>query len=314
LVVCKACGYKNSFKNFAIQSPWVAELIGVKPQLVEYLICDHCGTGNTNLDFSVVQLRKLYSNYRGENYFATRNSWEPFYDNSLNASLSDSPDWMKVRRDFISQTLIRVLGSENCSRIRNVVDIGGGHGHLFPDFSSKQKQYVIDLDESPLDGAITKLTNFDTIPSLNIDLTMACGRLEHLVNPVEYSRILVSKLQKDSFIFFEVPSGVPTSRGLWKTDTSKRILLMISRNKKLYRTILILERYLKNSSFFLRLFPMRISEHLQFFTERGLFLLCRSVGIEVIESGVWNINATLPGSKSMGFQNGVWIVGRVNHE
>ena len=312
---CKACGKVSTFQNYAVESPWVASLIGTKPRLVEFFRCDFCLSGSTNLQFSEIQLRLLYSNYRGDHYFTTRSAWEPKYTKSLNDSLSDSKEWMLTRKKFIEETILRTLGESKCSQIKAIVDVGGGHGHLFPDFKNVEKRYIVDLDEHPPSSkSVLKLASVSSIKKIDVDLVMACGLLEHLVEPQNYMNDLVSNLPPECIVFIEVPGGVPRERHFWKSNTSSKFLLAFSKNQSIFRVALRLEKYLHKISILGAIFPMRISEHLQFFTGSGLMTLCKNSGIAVLDCGEWNINETLPGSNSMGFQSGLWLIGRVRLE
>ena len=312
---CKACGKDSTFQNYAVESPWVASLIGAKPRLVKFFRCNFCFSGSTNLEFSPIQLRLLYSNYRGDHYFTTRSAWEPNYTKSLNNSLSDSKEWMFTRKKFIEETILQTVGESECSQIKTIVDVGGGHGHLFPDFKNVDKRYIVDLDENPpSSGSVLKLPGVSFIKKTDVDLVMACGLLEHLVEPQDYMKDLVSNLPNECVVFIEVPSGVPRQRHFWKRDASSKFLLEFSKHQSIFRFILRLEKYLHKISRLGAMFPMRISEHLQFFTGSGLIALCANSGITVLDCGEWNINATLPGSNSMGFQSGLWLIGRVHLE
>jgi hypothetical protein len=124
---CPFCLMKPAPKNscWAIVSPWIRELGVTKRRVCRYRICNDCELGWFSLRYSELGLEEPYKNYRGKNYTAIRNKWEPWYDSKYNASHENS-DWIKSRAEAISTFLrdkVNLPESE-------VVDIGGDTGQI----------------------------------------------------------------------------------------------------------------------------------------------------------------------------------------
>jgi hypothetical protein len=85
---CPACQSPNKQSTvIALTAPWIRELANYSLPTTEYNTCANCGTGWVSLLYSTHHLDRIYSDYRGKNYFAIRNAWEPSYTRALNESM-----------------------------------------------------------------------------------------------------------------------------------------------------------------------------------------------------------------------------------
>lgn len=298
--ICPACGAQNLQRSFSsVVSPWVMELANSQTRLLPgYKICKECGTGWFELVYSDSILDALYKAYRGKDYFSIRNSWEPSYTSNLNEGLNRGNEWLLGRRAQIVESLMKAgcdLGDMD-----SVLDFGGGHGGVMPVFPNR---FLLEANETVVpDAGIVLVHKLDDAKNLELDLVMCCGVLEHVNFPDQLVKSIM-ELNADYFLF-EVPTGVPTPRnGIAKLS---KFLYFASSKKFIWRQIQSIERRVPSS--WRRLFPLRCSEHLQFFTQPGLKALLESQGLQILELTETSPNESLEDGRNLGFENGLIAV------
>ena len=299
---CPACGNKNlETGTAAVVSPWVLELSKIKSiPNPRYKICARCNSSWFNKSYSQTVLDSLYSAYRGKEYFRIRNSWEPTYTEKLNSGLNGGEEWLNGRRRQILESL-ESAGADP-TNMKSVLDFGGGHGGVMPRFP---KRYLLEANESVVpEHGIELIHEWEDAKSLSLDLVMCCGVLEHLNDPQALVRTM---LELDAEIYlFEVPTGIPVNRkGL---STNRLLLQILASNRFIWRTIQKIERRLGRS--WLGYFPLRCSEHLQFFSHAGLSRLLDSCGLEVLEIKETYPNKSLTDKENLGFEIGLVAICR----
>jgi hypothetical protein len=265
-----------------------------------YKVCKDCATGWFSIAYPDFVMDALYRTYRGDSYFQIRNSWEPTYTSELNSGLNNGKAWLQGRRSQIEKSLSDAgLSMKSMS---SVLDFGGGHGGVMPKL---QNRYLLDANESvqPENG-ITLIKSLEQATSLNLDLVMCCGVLEHVNDPED---LVKNILELNSKIYlFEVPTGTPIPRiGL---ANSTKAMCIAASSKYLWRRIQKLER--RATLKWRKYFRLRCSEHLQFFTPDGLYKLLTSCGLEVLELTETSPNSSLIGGKNLGFEVGLIAVCR----
>jgi hypothetical protein len=299
---CPACGMKNSSKGTAaVVSPWVVELSQAENLTnPRYKICMHCNSSWFNKSYSQAVLDSLYSAYRGEEYFRIRNSWEPTYTENLNSGLNGGEEWLSGRRRQILESLESAGAAPR--NMKSVLDFGGGHGGVMPRFP---KRYLLEANESVVpEQGIELIHEWEEAKKLSLDLVMCCGVLEHLNDPKE---LVKTMLELDTEIYlFEVPTGIPINRkGL---SANLFLLQILAKNRLMWRAIQKIERRLGRT--WLGYFPLRCSEHLQFFSQAGLFLLLDSCGLEILEITETHPNKSLTDKENLGFEIGLIAICR----
>jgi hypothetical protein len=218
----------------------------------------------------------------------------------LNSGLDSGEEWLNGRRRQILESL-ESAGADP-SNMKSVLDFGGGHGGVMPRFP---KRYLLEANESVVpEHGIELIHEWQDARNLSLDLVMCCGVLEHLNDPQALVRTM---LELDGEIYlFEVPTGIPINR---KGLSANRLFLQIlSSNRLIWRTIQRIERHLGRS--WLAYFPLRCSEHLQFFSQAGLFRLLDQSGFEVLEIKQTYPNKSLTDKENLGFEFGLIAVCR----
>jgi hypothetical protein len=297
---CPACdGNGKNLGCSAAISPWVLDLAQkTEPRTTSFLECTQCLSSWFDISYDDSILTALYREYRGSNYFQIRNSWEPTYTERLNEGLDSGEDWIKARKDQISESLTNA--GIQIELMTSVLDFGGGHGGIIPDFAER---YLLEANENidPPQG-VKILKSLDEIKGKELDLVMCCGVLEHVNSPLDLAREIFSVESK--YYLFEIPTGNPIVRvGPMKY---RNVLGFIARRKRIWRIIQILER--KSNLRFRKFFPLRCSEHVQFISKEGLKLLLERAGFSVLALESTNPNKNLSDSKNLGFADGLLAI------
>lgn len=299
---CPACGMQNlEFGSAAIVSPWVVELSReTKIVAPKYKFCSYCGSSWFDRGYSDQVLSSLYKSYRGDDYFRIRNGWEPTYTKALNSDLNNGRDWLQGRQLQITQSLLEA--GVDSSNMISVLDFGGGHGGVMPRFPNR---YLLEANESVIPDPGVKLVRvWAEAKLLSLDLVMCCGVLEHLNDPRSLVKTII---ELDSSIYlFEVPMGIPARRK--GPSANQQFLKILASNRHLWRLVQIFERRLGRT--WRDFFPLRCSEHLQFFSKRGLVRLLEDCGLEVLVVKETEPNESLVNRENLGFESGLMAVCR----
>lgn len=277
---CPACGstkYKKSF--LALLAPWVRQLGSVSRRSTKYFICSSCGSGWVDLVYSDANITRIYTDYRGDKYFKTRNKWEKRYTKKFNYEIDKDPEIMLLRRKSLNSFLDSHVPSI-LSSTQIIVDVGGGHGGLMPDWPGIKEKYVMDISGVEPDIGVQKVDGWMDLPENHIDLVLAFGILEHLNSPLEFLNQMHDNISEQNgdgpektFVLIEVPKGVPERSNNFLFS----IFYLASFSPFFWN---ILDNRLLNSSKFRG--PIRIAEHLQFFTSVGLTDLASRAGFQVL--------------------------------
>ena len=307
-VICPVCeGSNKSRLNIALIAPWIRELTGTPKIFSSFYICSHCSLGWSDICYTSSELNNLYSNYREESYFYIRNKWESSYSQELNSGLNFDTTFHQTRKDFMTSLLNQVVpGFTSQSKV--IVDIGGGHGAVMPDWESISHKFLVEVSTAIPTPSIHKISSISEIPaSLSPDLVMACGLLEHLNYPKAFVQSLMLEINSlkpthDTLFYFEVPNGLPKRR-------SSFLFFVCS----FFSLFSFSWNFIDKLEFFKtsRFFPIRIAEHIQFFNQLSLKILIEKSGMEVLAIKEYRSTDNLPGKKGLRFQQGIAAVARM---
>jgi Methyltransferase domain len=306
---CPSCGLEDSRKQatFGIINPWVLEIGGVSTSDLfhKYSICTRCKCGWFQLAYPKILIDNLYAKYRGSNYFQVRNSWDKSYSITLNNGLKNDKIWMQSRQRSV-ETFLQASGI-NPNKIQSCVDIGGGEGGVIPDLPNAAKFILETNTEILLQDGVEKIETYEELKVVNPDLIMCCGLLEHLNSPKEFLEFISSIVKDETYFYFEVPVGVPSERQISKIKMS--ITKALSRSRRFWSLAIILEKQISKLTR-RNMLPLRISEHLNFFSEESLLEILHRGGYEVLNLNKFAINSLLPGGKSLSFTASWQIVAK----
>ena len=210
---CVCCRSKNLKKTPAILMPFVADRVfGWKPVLIDeswglktirmgtaYSICNTlfcipCGFLFLDIRFSENELNSLYDEYRGLQYTALRESYEPGYQ-ERNNSLTSGIDYVKKIEEFLTPHIELPV---------SLLDWGGDTGKNTPFKENNNLFHIYDISNKPvLKGA--KLIDKNTAFSTNYDLVICSNVLEHVPYPSDLILDIKNSMRKDTILYLEVP-------------------------------------------------------------------------------------------------------------
>jgi hypothetical protein len=296
---CPACKEKSySVIQVAVLSPWVLQIANLRKMLLRTLLlkCESCGTAYFDIFYGETVLKSIYERYRGETYFRVRHSWERSYSEKLNSGLNNDAKWMAWRRSSVERVL--VSAGMNLHGPIKCVDIGGGEGGVMPIFPKGQK-FVLDSNTKiDLPKDVSRLTDYSQLSKVNPDLIMCCGLLEHLNSPNDFLVDLLDSSKETLFYYFEVPAGIPKARNRFV-----EFLLfqkIITTNRWFWRLFSWLDSKVANKNL-IGFMPIKVSEHLNFFSYDGLLALMQHKGLSVVSIDKFSTNNNLPDSQGLAF-------------
>ena len=212
-------------------------------------------------------LRKLYRDYRSEEYRRMRHASEPWYTPRFNAGLS-SPEQYKTRREKLAPILRQHIGER---KIRRILDYGGDRGDLVVGLVDGARTFVYDISGIP---PASNVTSVHDPAGCKADLIINSNVLEH----VGFPRLLVNEIlqaaPEGGLVFLEVPCESPVGM-----SRIARRLAQIG--------IVALMRPTLASALFRSASLYMMHEHINYFTRNSLTALMRSSGGAVIATGTY---------------------------
>jgi hypothetical protein len=154
------------------------------------------------------------------------------------------------------------------------------------------------------ENGVQLVRSLEEAKKIPLDLVMCCGVLEHLNDPEELVKTILA-FNAEVFLF-EVPTGTPSHRkGLAKY---RFLLKLFASNRVLWRIVQKIER--NSDRKWRAYFPLRCSEHLQFFSTDGLSQLLEYCGLEILIISETKPNTALADEQNLGFEAGLIAVCR----
>jgi hypothetical protein len=278
---CLACGSNVTKIANAVVAPWITEISGQKdPQFTTLLNCENCEFSFFEKRFSDNEMSAMYSGYRSDNYFAVRNSWEPWYRRTVNDAYSDESDHVDERVAFMTNILV----SAGLTKAETVVDFGGDEGQFFPEIDI-QKRLVIDVSNKPLRKNVSRIPSLKHVVG-KIDLIVAAHIAEHVNVPIEFFDDLISFLNSGSYLYVEVPTDLPSIKSYHATEAYAKILSgVMSGNKQKFIAHDFASGLARQFGFSIpRLGVVKQSEHLNYYNLKSLTMILEKLGMTILLS------------------------------
>ena len=149
-----------------------------------------CGFYFSDIRYDDVEMGRLYTGYREEEYVAQRVTFEPNYA-ELNEELEhETVPYYGVMEEFILKSCP--------SRPKRVLDWGGGNGINTP--IRDAEIHILDICTKPLHYGVLV-----SEPDPPYDLVVCSNTLEHVSYPRQFLRQIKSVMDKDTLLYLEVP-------------------------------------------------------------------------------------------------------------
>ncbi len=271
----------------ALVAPFLAKRIWNRtPFCVNLVKCEACGFMFYNPRLDDDELRRLYGNYRSEEYQQMRHASEPWYTTKFNTDLASAKSY-EIRRAKLAPILRDNIGE---LKIHRILDYGGDRGDLVVSLLDGAEAFVYDISGIPAATGVMSITD---PAGCKADLIINSNVLEH----VGFPRLLVGEILKaapeDGLVFFEVPCEEPLGLARLSRRIAQLGVMTFTRPA--------LARYMIRPA---SLYMMH--EHINYFTELSLIELMRACGGNVVAAGSY-FSSGRAGKADM-----AWCLGRNN--
>lgn len=167
---------------------------GMAYSICNSLLCRTCDLLFLDLRFSQAELAALYADYRGHNYVALREYYEPGY--ALRNQVYDAGSlYLHAVETFLAPHLpVRP----------RVLDWGGDTGRNTPFAGRRALGHVHDISGKEVLQGIERV-NRDTVRSTRYDLVVCSNVLEHVPYPADLIMELRSAMSGGTILYIEVP-------------------------------------------------------------------------------------------------------------
>jgi SAM-dependent methyltransferase len=197
MTTCIACTGRETTETPSSIAPFVVHRAGLDSDATMTVHCTECGCRFSSVRLNEKQNHRLYAGYRGSEYTAQREAFEPGYT-ERNATLEQPRDYLNLVEQLITSVGVEVT---------NVLDIGGGNGKNTPFKNASRTVY--DLASKPDDRAY----DYHVETTWSYDVVVLSHILEHVPDP----RALVNEargyLNSRGVLYIEVPNETP--RRVW---------------------------------------------------------------------------------------------------
>jgi len=275
---CPYCGNIDPkyirFLAHGVVAPWIIDLLNKNPrfpQFTKLLNCKKCHLKFFSLRYEPKEMEVIYGNYRGDQYFYTRNKWEPWYSRKLNDKYKSSLG-VKQRKYQMEELCKDIAEIENKGiNLEAVLDYGGDLGQFFPD----QAKRKILVEYGGGHGRPTRIgierVRESEIATLfgSIDLVMATMVLEHVNDVSDLNKKFFKLIRPGGYLLLEVPLDSFQVSGFHRTVLYKHFISLLMRRKFLFILFDFLSGVFRNYFHKVPTFGIvKQSEHINYFEHR----------------------------------------------
>lgn len=158
------------------------------------LYCNDCRLLFMDIRFSDREMMALYRDYRGDDYTALRDFYEPGYK-LRNEFLALGNNYINLIEEFVDPYI--------CSPI-SILDWGGDTGKNTPFKNKAEKIHVFDISGRELAAGGTSISR-EMAFSGNYTLIVCSNVLEHVPFPAEVLSEISKAMKKNTVLYLEVP-------------------------------------------------------------------------------------------------------------
>jgi hypothetical protein len=278
--VCPCCKESRLGAYPALVSPFLASYVfRTKAAATRLLECDACGLRFFEDRLTDAEAERLYSGYRGEDYFRARHRHEPWYTRKVNDELGRSDAVARSRRELVAGFLGR---NTEVASIETVLDFGGDRGQMIPDGIGKER-FVYEISGIPPVDGVRAIRSSADLEGKRFDLVLLSHVLEHCSEPKTVLEQVRPLLQRSSVLYVELPldrvglGWVPKSHAYGKYLAALARLPPALMAVDLYSTLVRLRYETVPPLGF-----VKMHEHINFFDERSLSRLLERCGFRTL--------------------------------
>lgn len=161
--------------------------------------CDACEVVFFTPTLTDMQLKRVYSGYRSDEYTQQRVIHEPGYAQTAPGLDDRNSEYFGMRREFYNFFL-----SDLKSFTGNVVDFGGGDGYFSSFVFPEAHVQIVEHDFESQGGNLERVLH-------DADFLFSAHTFEHLSRPRAVLTRLVHGLRPGTPVYLELPKGYPGS-------------------------------------------------------------------------------------------------------
>jgi Methyltransferase domain len=282
---CPVCDSDSKKLASAVVAPFLSELTEKKSTFSELRECNGCRLVFFTHRYSVEELDRIYTKYRGEEYFKIRHKWEPWFSESdLNAFSNPNSQGVASRNRFLTEFIASAGLSKN--DLNSCLDFGGDLGQFIPEWIGGRKILVDPSNAKSKIGDLEIVSNVAEI-SFKPDLVINSFVLEHLVNVRDSLRDISLIQESGGIIFIQVPMDVFSVSRFHKSKLYLAYLQFLVEHSLLFKLIdFITGVYRMLFKRVLSLGIVKQSEHINYFNLQNLELLLKQNQYNLIASHI----------------------------
>jgi SAM-dependent methyltransferase len=281
---CPCCLSTQSRARWAIVAPFLADFaVGQKPFVCQLLECSNCTFRFFNVRLTPEEVERLYSEYRGQRYYAVRHHWEFWYSEKVNSGISGDPQEIASRISALEKLALPHVDRD---QVGTVLDYGGDRGQFIPHSLGKDKFVFEVSDANPVEG-VTRIESHETLKGREFDFVMVLCVLEHCSDPANVLEQVRACMHPGSYLCVTVPHE-RYNVSLAGTSRPYRAYL----NTLLHFAPAVVAMDFYSTAFRVKfgwippLGFLKCHEHLNFFNQKSMAALLHRAGFEVVDSKV----------------------------
>ena len=279
---CPCCQSTDVTSLPAIVAPFLAHYaVGSRPVQCSLLECNNCTLRFFDSRLTPEEAEKLYSGYRGEEYFRVRHRYERWYSRQFNQGMGHDGPAITARKEAAKTFLKRHL---DLASIGTVLDYGGDEGQFIPAALGKEK-FVFELSDATPAAGVTKIGSEADLHARSFDLVMICHVLEHCSDPCAVLKS-IRELQGGGplLCYVELPYERYNLRFAGRGKLFRGYLATLLRCPPVLTAVDFLSTAVRlKTNCIPPLGIMKCHEHLNYFNEKSLEALLRAAGFDVLE-------------------------------
>lgn len=194
------CGSQELTGSNAHFAPFLVERMFNRTEVRTRLIhCKNCGLWFSLYRPNDLEMGRLYSGYRGNEYVKQRKKYEPQYSLQLYVDLDNEENRKRKLAKFLQNWI-------DFSSIHMLLDYGGDEGQYIPQQFQEAEKYVYEISGNIVRDGVILLNDIKEVTNRTFDFIMCCHVLEHISNPMEIIEIMTKSLNSGGYLYIEVPN------------------------------------------------------------------------------------------------------------
>jgi len=204
---CPVCGSAPGRAWPALVAPFIADFVlHTSVERCHLHECGRCGLRFFAERFTDQELARLYTDYRGPEYFRSRHRHEPWYTERFNRRIGHDSARSAARQAGL-QSFLHASGV--AAPFESILDYGGDAGQLIPQALTAHA-YVYDISGVDAVPGVARIAKAADLTPAGYSLVLLSHVLEHVPDPVAMLGTLRDLARAEGgLVYVEVPFERP---------------------------------------------------------------------------------------------------------